>query len=79
MDQGSDGLIAGKDQLLEQCRIWEDKRNKLAYEIDGLVLKVNEFELQHKLGYTSKFPKWAIAYKFKAEEQTQSFWMLIFR
>lgn len=43
-------------------------RKNLPYEIDGVVIKVNEFELYEDIGYTSKFPKWAIAYKFPAEE-----------
>jgi len=43
-------------------------RNDLAYEIDGMVIKVNSYELQEKIGYTSRIPKWAIAYKFPAEE-----------
>ena len=43
-------------------------RNDLPYEIDGMVIKVNSYELQKKLGFTSRIPKWAIAYKFPAEE-----------
>ncbi len=42
-------------------------RNDLAYEIDGIVIKVNDFDNQQKIGYTVKYPKWATAYKFKAE------------
>ena len=44
------------------------KRNDLPYEIDGMVIKVNSYDLQKKLGFTSRIPKWAIAYKFPAEE-----------
>ena len=43
-------------------------RNDLPYEIDGMVIKVNSYDLQKKIGYTSRIPKWAIAYKFPAEE-----------
>ncbi len=43
-------------------------RNSYPYEIDGIVIKVNEIEMQHQLGYTAKTPKWGIAYKFPAEE-----------
>jgi len=62
------GYFTEKQAILDQCREWEERKNDLDYDIDGLVIKVNDFSLQRKLGYTSKFPKWAIAYKFKAEE-----------
>ena len=69
---GSVGYIGGMKSIVSQCQVWEHKKNNLDYEIDGLVIKVNDFQLQQGLGFTSKFPKWAIAYKFKAEEvQTQ--------
>ncbi len=66
------GYVLGKEAIKSQCRIWEYEKDNLQYNIDGLVIKVDDFEIQKKLGFTSKFPKWAIAYKFKAEEvQTQ--------
>ncbi len=46
----------------------DEYRFDLPYEIDGVVIKVNEFDLYDKIGYTAKYPKWGIAYKFKAEE-----------
>jgi DNA ligase (NAD+) len=49
---------------------WESKREKLAYEIDGIVIKVDEIGLQNELGFTSKAPRWAIAYKYPAHQET---------
>ena len=49
---------------------WESKREKLAYEIDGIVVKVDEISLQNELGFTSKAPRWAIAYKYPAHQET---------
>lgn len=46
---------------------WDKKRLDLGYEIDGVVVKINNFEMQKELGFTSKFPRWAIAYKFETE------------
>jgi DNA ligase (NAD+) len=54
--------------LAEHCRGWEERRGELDYHIDGLVIKVNRFEHQADLGATSKAPRWAVAYKFPAEE-----------
>ncbi len=62
------GYVTGIEEITSQCEKWEQSRYDLDYEIDGLVIKVNDFQLQQKLGFTSKSPKWAIAYKFKAEE-----------
>ena len=47
---------------------WDEQRTQLPFEIDGVVVKVNSFEQQEELGYTAKSPRWAIAYKFKAEQ-----------
>ena len=56
------------DEILEFIDYWDVKRHELPFAIDGIVLKVNSYEQQQILGYTAKSPKWAIAYKFKAEE-----------
>ncbi len=49
---------------------WETRREKLPYEIDGIVIKVDEVSLQNELGFTSKAPRWAIAYKYPAHQET---------
>lgn len=48
-------------------KYWDKERENLPFEIDGIVIKINNIDHQKKLGFTSKFPRWAIAYKFKAE------------
>tara|TARA_Y100001954_G_scaffold168640_1_gene179130 strand:+ start:2056 stop:4050 length:1995 start_codon:yes stop_codon:yes gene_type:complete len=53
--------------VIKVVNIIDNKKNELPYEIDGIVIKVNSINHQNKLGYTSKFPRWAIAYKFKTQ------------
>ncbi len=55
-------------EAVEYCAGWREKRNNLPYNIDGMVIKVNSFELRNKLGITSKSPRWAVAYKFPAQQ-----------
>lgn len=55
-------------KLEKAINVWRTKREELDYETDGLVIKVNEFEHYDELGYTTKSPRWAIAYKFPAEQ-----------
>ncbi len=62
--------VHGLDQVLAFCRRWEEHRHDLDYEIDGVVIKVNDLALQRQLGATSRAPRWAIAYKFPPEERT---------
>ncbi len=62
-------LCESYQDLQEFCDTWEKQRYSLPYEIDGVVVKVNELQLQRRLGYTAKSPKWAVAYKFKPEEK----------
>jgi DNA ligase (NAD+) len=57
------------DKVIDYCNGWADKRSNLAYETDGLVIKVNSFDQQRRLGATSKSPRWMIAYKFAAEQR----------
>ena len=56
------------DEVYDFVKKWEEDRAVLPYDIDGIVIKVNSFDQQNKLGYTSKFPRWAIAYKFKPDQ-----------
>lgn len=56
------------EDVIEYCLEMEDKRHSFPYEIDGLVIKVNHFAHQRELGFTAKSPRWAIAYKFPAEQ-----------
>ncbi len=63
-------LCAGIEAVTAYCEDWDAKREKLAYEIDGVVVKVNSIPIQNELGYTSKAPRWAIAYKYPARQET---------
>ncbi|PEL05867.1 NAD-dependent DNA ligase LigA [Bacillus sp. AFS017336] len=56
------------DEVIEYVEEWKEKRPSLPYEIDGIVIKVDEYSTQNKLGSTAKVPRWAIAFKFPAEE-----------
>ncbi|GAE92301.1 DNA ligase [Gracilibacillus boraciitolerans JCM 21714] len=56
------------EEVLEYVEEWTEKRASLSYDIDGIVIKVDDLEAQEQLGFTAKSPRWAIAYKFPAEE-----------
>ncbi len=56
------------DQVMDYIHYWDKERKNLPYDIDGIVIKVNSFAQQDMLGFTAKTPKWAISYKFKAEQ-----------
>jgi DNA ligase (NAD+) len=62
----------GIDSLIEFCEAWRDKRRTLQFETDGVVIKVDRVSLREQLGSTSKFPRWATAFKFPAEQATTS-------
>ncbi|MBU4450712.1 MAG: NAD-dependent DNA ligase LigA, partial [Actinobacteria bacterium] len=60
----------GFEQIKEYIENWRDRRRDLQYETDGIVIKVNKFALQQRLGQTSKNPRWAAAFKYPPEQQT---------
>jgi DNA ligase (NAD+) len=63
-------LCPSIEEVLAYCDSWEARREKLAYEIDGVVVKVNSTGIQDELGYTARAPRWAIAYKYPAQQET---------
>ncbi|HWC66866.1 MAG TPA: NAD-dependent DNA ligase LigA [Acidimicrobiales bacterium] len=63
-------VVEGLDEVLAYCRGWQEHRHDLPYEIDGVVVKVDDLDQRERLGVTSKAPRWAIAYKFPPEERT---------
>lgn len=67
---GDQQLFATIEQVVEYCDRFEEQRDGLTYEVDGMVIKVDEIELQQQAGSTSHHPRWAIAFKFKARQAT---------
>jgi DNA ligase (NAD+) len=65
-------VFRGIHAVIDHCRGFEEKRDELPYEIDGMVIKVNELAVQDALGMTTHHPRWAIAYKFKARQGTST-------
>ena len=61
-------LCSGINEVINFINYWDKERFKLPYDIDGIVIKVNSYNQQQNLGFTAKSPRWAIAYKFKAEQ-----------
>ena len=63
-------VVKGIDEVIKHVHDFEEMRDTLPYEIDGMVVKVNDFALQDKMGMTTHHPRWAIAFKFKARQAT---------
>ncbi|NPA57762.1 MAG: DNA ligase (NAD(+)) LigA, partial [Aquificae bacterium] len=63
-------VCKGIEEVIEYCRLWEKKRDDYPYELDGMVIKVNDISLYEILGSTSHHPRWAIAFKFKPRQAT---------
>jgi len=63
-------LCGNLDEVIDYCNTWQEKREGLSYDIDGVVIKVNNLAQQEKLGFTHKSPRWAVAYKFPARQAT---------
>lgn len=63
-------LCRDLNEAIDYCRAWQEKRAKVTYDIDGMVVKVNSLAAQKKLGFTLKSPRWAVAYKFPARQAT---------
>ena len=63
-------LCGNLNEVLDYCNTWQEKREGLSYDIDGVVIKVNNLAQQEKLGFTHKSPRWAVAYKFPARQAT---------
>ena len=57
--------LAAEDEVVAQCLHWQQRRGALDFEIDGVVVKVDDFELQRRLGVVGRDPRWAIAWKFR--------------
>jgi DNA ligase (NAD+) len=62
------GICKNIDEVFDFINHWDKHRDDLPYEIDGIVIKINEVAIREALGFTSKFPRWAIAFKYKAEQ-----------
>lgn len=61
-------VCSNLEEVIKYCEYWDQERHNLPYMTDGVVIKINPLSLQKKLGFTQKFPRWAIAYKYPAEE-----------
>jgi DNA ligase (NAD+) len=63
-------LCKNLDEVIDYCKLWQEKREELSHDIDGMVIKMDSIPQQKKLGFTLKSPRWAVAYKFPARQAT---------
>ena len=63
-------VVEGAEGIIDYCRALGEKRDRLGYDIDGVVIKVDDLRLQRELGFVARAPRWAIAFKFPAQEET---------
>ena len=72
-------VCKGIDEVIDYCRQWQERRDEYPYELDGMVVKVNDIALYNKLGVTSHHPRWAIAFKFRARQATTKILKVVFQ
>jgi len=72
-------ILSNIEEIIKYCETWHEKRHNLPYEIDGIVIKVNDLKQQKKMGSTAKSPRYAIAYKFPAEQATSQILDVVFQ
>jgi len=70
---------ANIDEVIAFTKKWDEKRHELPVTTDGIVIKVNSLTLQQYIGYTAKSPRWAVAYKFKAEQASTTLWSISYQ
>lgn len=63
-------VVEGAEGIIDYCRALGEKRDRLGYDIDGVVIKVDDLRLQRELGFVARAPRWAVAFKFPAQEET---------
>ncbi len=71
-------LLSSIDEVIDYCEAWQEKRHELPYEVDGMVVKIDEYAVREKLGETIKSPRWAVAYKYPPKQATTKILNIMF-